>query len=616
MKKYVLVYISFWLIQSPLFAQNEKTEKLDTVSVNSSFLIEPENIRQSLILHSGKLETSANLNQIIEKETPFQLREYGAGMVSGISIRGASPAQVSVIWNNVPVNSPLNGQTDLNTLAVNNVNRIKIYTGDASFLYGSGATGGAVLLQNLPDFSSHRSVKITLIAGDFGKWLPSVKIDAGKGNWAMNSGFSFHSEKNHFQIDRFHYTNSNAEILNRNFNLGLYRKFKNNLLTFNMLASSSDRNLPGTLHSVSNSKLINKHYRFAFNWKTNRNKFRQLLTAGYLFENYTYFYIKGKKPSGHGLASTLYLKENFTWHWTQHLTAHLRYEWQSVKGQSKNFDPHVIIRHSLMQEWFFRPVNKLSLTGGLQINMQQKRKSFTNGSHASVNYEISKNYGLKLSYNTGYRFPTFNDLFWKPGGNPTLQPEKNHEWNFRNTLNIKQLKTIVYLDVFRKKTFDLIRWQPGNNGLWHPVNIDAVKGTGAEFSSITRIKRNKWNIRFKQILSYQKILNLKTKKLLNYSPQLLYNANIRIRYKHWETAWHYRFQSLYFTDPDNLSVMPPVYLNDLELNFRYKNGLAGLRIDNIFNVYYEWMPAHPMPGRKINLILQINLNKNYKNNKS
>ncbi len=614
MKKTLFAYISFLFALGTLFAQNGKTERLDTVTVETSYQILPRHIQKNLDIPEKTLETSENLTRVLERETPFQLREYGAGMVSGLSIRGASPSQISVIWNNIPVNSPLNGQTDLNTIGVYTVDRVRIFTGDAGFLYGSGAIGGAVLLENKPRFQKQTSVKLSLVAGDFGKWFPAAKFSSGNRRWNVSGGFAYWKEKNDFSVPQFNYRNLNAEILHHDFNLNLFHRFNNNLLAFNLLTSFTDRNLPGTIHSRSDSKLQNTHYRFAFNWKNNHASYRQLFTAGYLVENYTYYYIKEQNPSGYGRAAVLYLKENFDYRLNPHLNTRFRYEGRFTEGQSKNFNKHRLSRHSLTVETVWQAFDKWQFTAGVETRYSQAF-AFNHGFHAAAGFKISHGNETSISYNNGYRYPTFNDLFWQPGGNPLLKPEQNREWNWRNTFDITHWNTIFYVNLFSKKTFDLIRWQPGNDGLWHPVNIDQVSGYGTEISSLTKFRLNSLAIRFKQMISYQKIINQNTQKQLTYTPPLIYNAKLSAELNRWTIAWYYRFQSIYYTDADNLSVMAPVYLNDLELHYRYKNIMTGLRIDNIFNVYYEWLPARPMPGRKINFMLQITLNNNQKNHK-
>ncbi|MFN6038433.1 MAG: hypothetical protein ACK452_08190, partial [Bacteroidota bacterium] len=49
----------------------------------------------------------------------------------------------------------------------------------------------------------------------------------------------------------------------------------------------------------------------------------------------------------------------------------------------------------------------------------------------SNRYEIKKWLVLKLIYNKLYRLPTFNNLYWNPGGNPSLLPENGSSRDFQ-----------------------------------------------------------------------------------------------------------------------------------------------------------------------------------------
>ena len=40
-------------------------------------------------------------------------------------------------------------------------------------------------------------------------------------------------------------------------------------------------------------------------------------------------------------------------------------------------------------------------------------------------YNNLKGSEIEYHYGTGFRYPTFNDLYWQPGGNPDLEPEKS-----------------------------------------------------------------------------------------------------------------------------------------------------------------------------------------------
>ncbi len=68
----------------------------------------------------------------------------GPGALQEISIRGTATAHALVLIDGVPVNSPAQGLATLNTIPVDNVERIEVLRGPFSAIYGSGALGGVI----------------------------------------------------------------------------------------------------------------------------------------------------------------------------------------------------------------------------------------------------------------------------------------------------------------------------------------------------------------------------------------------------------------------------------------------------------------------------------------
>ncbi len=83
----------------------------------------------------------------------------------------------------------------------------------------------------------------------------------------------------------------------------------------------------------------------------------------------------------------------------------------------------------------------------------------------------------------GFRRPTLNDLYWPEDnfaiGNPDLMPESSLEAETGISLigwEFIRLSATGFLSV----TEDLIRWEPGSDGKWSPVNISRALRKGIE----------------------------------------------------------------------------------------------------------------------------------------
>ena len=93
-------------------------------------------------------------------------------------------------------------------------------------------------------------------------------------------------------------------------------------------------------------------------------------------------------------------------------------------------------------------------------------------------YSLTDNYQVKINASKNFRTPTFNDLYWQPGGNLELVPEKSYQLDFGNVINIGAVS--MQYNGYYISTKDMIKWLPNNEGVWSPINIDDVEIYGAE----------------------------------------------------------------------------------------------------------------------------------------
>ena len=86
-----------------------------------------------------------NLADILSAVSGLEINDYGnAGGLKAISIRGSSPEQVLVMLDGRPMNNPQTGKIDLGQIPANIIEKIEIYRGPASAIYGANALGGVV----------------------------------------------------------------------------------------------------------------------------------------------------------------------------------------------------------------------------------------------------------------------------------------------------------------------------------------------------------------------------------------------------------------------------------------------------------------------------------------
>ena len=75
-------------------------------------------------------------------------KQYGVTGSSTISRRGADANQTQINWNGLPINNPMLGMSDFNTLMSWGTGEMFLVEGGNSAVVGSGSMGGTLFMRN------------------------------------------------------------------------------------------------------------------------------------------------------------------------------------------------------------------------------------------------------------------------------------------------------------------------------------------------------------------------------------------------------------------------------------------------------------------------------------
>src|SRR5688500_6756660 len=149
----------------------------------------------SAVLHQ---ESNRHLGDALAEQLPIYFRNYGSGMISGISLRGTSPSHTAVLWNGININSFSHGQADFSILPSDAFGDVKVHTGGGSARFGSGAFGGTILLNS--SLTEGNAFSISQDVGSFGKYFTSLKNSSVIGKWRLATKFYHVVSENNFKI--------------------------------------------------------------------------------------------------------------------------------------------------------------------------------------------------------------------------------------------------------------------------------------------------------------------------------------------------------------------------------------------------------------------------------
>ena len=236
---------------------------------------------------------------------------------------------------------------------------------------------------------------------------------------------------------------------------------------------------------------------------------------------------------------------------------------------------------------------------------------------------------LNGQFGRSFRFPTLNDLYWRPGGNPNLKPET--AWNTESGISLELRKIGLTTDVryFNHQVDNWIIWIPGGrqvnddgsvSGFWYPTNIREVSAQGVEFMQDLSWTNpdNKWGMQMDIQATYQNVrnknqlnpLDRSQNRQLPYTPKWLWNATLNLQHQAWAFFVQSQYRSTRYVEANNeLPGLEPYTLWAIGLQRGGKLGKLQWQLQaqvaNLLNTEYQTFENRAMPGRSWDLKLIV-----------
>ena len=608
MKQSNLIFLIFLVIPfSYAFAQENISH---AIALDSVFLQQHGKLadfyayaHQIIDKDSLKLE---RLSDALKNKSSVFVREYGYGMLSSLSLRGTGAGHTQILWNGIPVNSVLNGQTDLNTVNINNYEQIILKKGGSSVEYGSGAIGGILALNNSLVFKPVFEINNTTNGGSFGHFENFTRLKIANQKYYGSVAFQTGQSENDYPYVGYELTNENAAYKGYNYNLVAgYKLNTHHQIYFKSQNDHLDRELARTLYMSENSKLITSHNRNLTGWIYQHTNFKLQTDLAYLFEAYDYYADKSlTKNPDRSIATVFVVKNIFSWkknHFYINWGNHFSYQ----EGKSHYFELKTRKIYALYVDWG-QKWNKFKYNLKLRKDFEKNYDIPLIGA-VEAGYKTGKYFLIRGNISKNYKLPTFNDLYWQPYGNPDLQPEESY--TYEGGLDFLKNNTQVSLTGFYIKSQNLIKWTPGENQWWSPKNIANATYRGIEINFRQKYLINKLDkILFNLDFTYQKTTDLNTQKYIPYTPLYVGLAGLEYQHQKLKIKYTSRINGKIYTTSSNTTYIPAVNIQDISLFYQLKPTISlGGNIDNIFNVYYETFPSRPEPGINYNLYINFKI---------
>ena len=608
MKRAVTAIGLLLFLSGQISAQEKPLWVMDEVVVSDSRLKNFAEGHKLTRLSDSILSRGGNfLTSLLAFNSNLYFKENGFGMVSSPAFRGTSASHTAVVWNGININSPLNGQVDFNTINPSNYSSVDIRSGGGSVQFGTGAIGGSVHLNNDFRFEDHFENRVMMGLGSFDTKLVNYSQNFGNQKWSHSFGINYLESDNDYKYLKTGQRNSNGDFRNMslNFNSGYVLSDKNVLRLYHQ-SFSGDRNLSGNLVAPGRSRYKDNHYRTQLEWGSFGKNVTSKLKLAHLFEGFTYYENKDSDRFAEGGVTTLLARYAYDIELSDLFRLNTFIEYTNYRGSGSN------IGSPQRNDISFTALVKHIISKHLVYNFGFRRDFSSDFSSPYIfsldgEYRVRERYAVQLSASKNFRMPTFNDLYWKPGGNGDLVPESSYQIDLGQHLELGAAS--FNLNAYYIATKDMIRWLPNSLGIWSPSNIDEVHMYGFEGEVVlTYPIQNKQNLVARSNYAYTVSENQATDAQLIYVP--FHRANASVAYNLSSLGIFY--QHLYSGPVSIIGGELKAYqVANVGVTFDLKgegklNYSLGITLNNLFNAYYENVALRPMPNR--NIQTQVTLN--------
>lgn len=640
------IFILTLALMGSLSAQDtsgtEKTYSIDELVITASrtgvrLLESPVSME---IIHREQIQGSGMnmLSEILAIKGGMEIKDYGGtNGAKLLSFRGSTPEQVLVLINGVRANSSASGLTDLGLYDLDNVERIEVYHGGASGLYGSDAVGGVVNIitkkeKPLEKISVGTEVQTSSFDHRRGKIFVQLPLDS----WNISAVYV-----KEYQPDSSYKVNDpnsgstltrvNSSTRSDALSLNLERRFeKIDLYWMNRLFSRYAE-IPNTIENNS-SALAQAKQSDVLVMTNPQISYRYSETLeGNMSMSYAYSkiaYRNGRSRVDDFTKMYTFFSESFLQYHinrSHDMILGFTFSSMSAKGSnirsSKNTQQSIFaedkIRFLLSEQFIFNVLQVYPsiradyysiygtvLSPKLGINLSKRQKTTY--------------YAIRASAGKNFRAPTFNERSWFGDGavgNNEIKPERSVSADAGATFGVESGGGHFFewnASIYRIKTHDQIVWQLGaiEPSLWSPLNVASTLTRGAE---VTMNHRYKNFLNSEINYTFNRALNISDKHRayrLRYSPLYSLKMANELSFHHFSFSQNTRYVSERFVSVDNTAYLKPYWITDAFISHYFKLPhvmiKTGIGINNLFDAAYETVALYPGTAREYIFTVGIN----------
>lgn len=619
-----------------------------------------------------KENIALSMADVLTYNSSVFVKSYGRATLSTVAFRGTSPSHTQVTWNGMRINNPMLGMTDFSTIPSYFIDRASLLHGTSSVNETGGGLGGLVKLSTTPDVGEGVNMQYVQGIGSFSTFDEFLRFTYGSDRWQVSTRAVYSSSPNDFKyvnhdkklniydddhhiIGQYHPTERNRSGSYKDLHIlqeVYYNTLRGDRLGLNAWYLNSNRELPMLTTGYGDeadfeNRQREQTLRAMASWDHNRRTWKTGLRAGYVHTWMAYDYRREITPGNwssmtrsrsrvntfYGQAEGEYnpVKQ---WYFTANVSAHQHL----VRSQDKNiilqdgnkavvgYDKgRIELSGSVSAKW--QPCDRLGLSVVMREDMYGTRWApvipafFIDGTVSRAG-----NVMLRASVSRNYRFPSLNDLYFLPGGNPDLRSEHGFTYDCGASFDIGKVGVFSLdgsLSWFDSYIDDWIIWLPTTKGFFSPRNVKEVHAYGIEAkANLAVAPRRDWQIDLNGSYSWTPSVNRGEKmspadqsvgKQLPYVPRHSASVTGRLSWRSWSFLYKWAYYSERFTMSSNdytlSGHLPPYFMSNISLeknlSFRPLDLQLKVAVNNLFDEEYLSVLSRPMPGINFEIFIGI-----------
>jgi len=602
MRSFLATILTLWQVLC-LHAQ-QGSDTLQVIDLKAVTISAATTLSKSFYDIDTLTANSVGVSNSLQQYSNFYINTSSPNGLTTLSLAGIPAKSIPVVWQNHNLNSVMNGVMDIQLLDNFLFNHLEIKYSDSFEQAGWGGCAASISIGDYPDSRIHIQHQL----GSFGK--QKIGLAHSWNSKLLNNytkAFYLKAENDfkilHPQVNNEKQTNNAIKswgILNNS-------KFvfkENHNFNINIWWQNTHREIATPLFtSKDESSQIDSTLRVNLAWQYQPLNLEA--SIAYFNELNAYY---NPKIEITGIHKTIALKSYVTHHKriNKAFTLSNSISYNFYKATSTNFDNQQFRNSAQLKSVLFYQLENIPLKFKTDVVVDftdNELLPIRPGIYAAYDFNDKLKAGAQLSRH--YSLPTFNDLYWVPGGNNELFPESGYVANLHLSYNYGN--TLIKLNLFNSNINNEIVWQPKpGHSFWSPENVNKLNSKGFSIKAQQLFNFNQKN-KLDVICNYIYLIaqNVKANPEINF--QLIYrpkhkgsidlsyffDEKIRFNYSH-------QITSKRFTTTNNSEFVPAFNTANFSVQYQTNIDQTKLNIEismlNLFNTYYEVTANRPMPG--------------------